>query len=284
MPAEWGRSRYKAADEELERLQPLELPLINMTQWKKDHPSWRFLHRPSDGVIIAETGATIVLEVLGHAVKVLAPVGWLHIAYQVITLSARDHEAGQAQLEAWNTYMSQAFWNNEKAFPAAGLREAEFDRLAGDNRNHGITPTLTPEAQLKKEQLIAEINGRWLANAETMLEAKKFQEQHAGDAEKIKEWHRTQEAEARRNAELYVLMDPARSERERARAEFLAEGAKSVHVSPAERWSQSWVNSYNADVKAVMAIETNPSNWNLTPEQKGTLNNLTSPGTSAGSR
>jgi hypothetical protein len=79
-------------------------------------------------------------------------------------------------------------------------------------------------------------------------------------------------------------MDPARSERERARAEFLAESARSTHASSAERWSQSWVNSYNADVKAVAAIETNPANWNLTPEQKGTLNNLTSPGASAGSR
>jgi hypothetical protein len=253
-----------------------------MTQWKKQNG--HFHHKHSAGENLAHFGVTVGLELLGHAVKVLAPVGWFHMVFEAVEAMTGDLEDRHAQLAAWNAYMAQAFWSNEKAFPAADLREAEFDRLAGGNVSHGITPTLTPEAQQRKQELISQINERWLANAETMLEAKQVEQRHAGDAEKIKEWHRTEEAAARRNAEQYVLMDPARSERERARAEFLAESARSTHASSAERWSQSWVNSYNADVKAVAAIETNPANWNLTPEQKGTLNNLTSPGASAGSR
>lgn len=276
----WGDPGPKpAADAKVERLQPLELPLRNMAQWKKDHPWYRFFHSPSGGEAVGKAAVTIGLEVLGHSVKVLSPIGWLHFAYEVLESAGHDDEARHAQLLAWNAHMSGTFWDNESAYPAAGLREAEFDRLAGDNRSHGITPILTEQAEFDKQQLIAEINGRWLANAETMLEAKQYLERHGAEAEASKAWWQAEAAEARRNAELYVLMDPARSERERWRAEFFADGIKSAtnYVEP----SKAWVNAYNADVKAVLAIETNPANWDLTPEQKGMLNDRTSPGTSA---
>lgn len=276
----WGAK--PGPQEDLKPLQPLEVPMRDMTRWRKQNPWYNFRKRAhgwdSEGAVAGKVAVTAGLEILGHSVKVLAPVGWVHLGYEFLELfiaaSERDDKAREAQLQAWNSHMSKTFWSNETAVPSSDLREAAFDAMVGDNANHGIVPTLTAAAEQRRQELIAEVNARWFGNLDAMASAKEFVDRHGPEAAGSKAMWQAEVAEARRNADLYVLMDPARSEQARQRAEWLqgwADGSGN-YVKP----SQAVVDSYNADVKKVLELEANPANWELTPEQKGMLNNLTS--------
>ncbi len=140
--------------------------------------------------------------------------------------------------------------------------------MAGDNANHGVVPKLTKEAELKRQELIYEINARWLLTLEVMQEAKQKVD-GAGHLGTYQASIQASANEARQNAELYVLMDPARAERERQRAEFF-EAWAADYVDDV-RAAGGVVASYKADMTKVLEFEANPGNWDLTEKERTLL-------------
>jgi hypothetical protein len=284
-PKEQGGGRPGPKDP-LQKLTEPDLPIKSMSDWKKQNRWSNYLEMAhgwgTAGDVTTKVAVTAGLEALGHFVEALEPIGWIHMGYEVIELIdyqfSREDDARKRQSNEFYFFMMEKFWMNEAAYPSTAIREAAFDSLVGGNVNHGIAPKLTEDAEGRTSQLLQAANGRVLENMESIEAARKqvefwgplSEQKHAELLERAAQHHK--------EADHYQLMDPARSAQEQRWAGW-AEDAVKKGTSDEDayvRQAQQVLDTYEADIKKVAELESNPVNWQLTDDQKGMLNNLTS--------
>lgn len=153
---------------------PPDLARLKLLEWVRQHPvKGYFPDKPmSAGEIAHHAGVTVAVEILGHLVKRLHPITWLHIAWEAMVLQAeRDELPGkrrEAQREAFRQYMQDKFWSDESLYDSKATREAAFDRYAGNTAGHAIVPALTQEAEIKRREMMDEVSDRWLERSQTL--------------------------------------------------------------------------------------------------------------------
>jgi hypothetical protein len=257
------------------------LPFIDLAEWLAKHPVSMYWESTSAGEIVEKGVVAVVVHGVTHVFEALEPVAWLHLGWDFLELVAeaneRPEKAKEAQFEAWNEYMVERFWNNEAAYPSATLRETAFDELVGDNASHGIVPQLTPDAELHKQEMIRAADERWLQNMHAMVDAKeklefwepRAEERHRDLLERV--------AKEMREADANAAKDPDRAERAHRWAEWAKDAIARHDASDEDVYvaqARATMESYKADLQKVAEFETNPSNWELTPDQKAMLHDL----------
>jgi len=295
------------------REEPPDLPLLELGEWILKHPAGSYFPDAdapvSDGHVIEATaigvGVGAVAEVVGFPL-----LGWLHLAYEIFESAARGLELEElparrreAQLEAWHAYMWEKFWADETQYQSRDAREAAFDRLVGDNASHGIVPVLTKDAESRRQELLNQINDRWLEKMEALNGRTRSLERLAADtpenaAERARyvaqaEYFRKEAAELRRladtpGARIWVpdgagggyegAVDPKRALEQAADLEKDANALEHrfddrIHIVQSELESQkaALLDDMRKDVQSVTDFDTNPAHWDLTADQQAML-------------
>jgi hypothetical protein len=252
-----------------------QLPFLEIGDWILKHPWSSYYKRVTDGEIMTKTGITMGLEVAAHVVEALEPIAWIHLGWEILTAGSeeeeRRQEAAEALREAWNAYMWEKYWNSsEVTSESRDAREAAFDRLVGDNANHGMVPELTKEAELKRQELINQINDHWLKNAQAINTLKRYVETGEGAME-----IRSGTAQyGTFDGDYYLPVTPL--EPVHRWYDPNAEAAKKyVIADDAKHELELYKAATTADLKKVTDFDTNPANWALKPEQKALVPNFT---------
>jgi hypothetical protein len=303
------------------REEPTDLPLLELGEWILAHPPTSYFPDadagPSDGEVIEAVGKGTVGHVVGDgaehvtemALGIEVPFGWLFFAYELFESAAHQLEADelpekrrQAQLEAWGGYLAEKFWSDEAEQRSRDAREAAFDALVGDNAGHGVVPALTAEAEARRQELIDQINDRWLEKMEAINDQTRALERLEADTpENAAERARHSDYAAHLRSEAAELRTAiaagarvwetngasegywrtADPERDGQQAEALEAAATaeehqvdtSIHVveSQLESRKAALMDDMKKDVQSVMDFDATPGNWDLTAEQKALL-------------
>ena len=208
------------------------------------------------------------------------------------------------------------YWANPDWYDSRMDREAAFDRFVGDGVGHLTVPELTKEAVERRQELIRQINDRWLDRTEKVealqqklqgLEANKpdlatdkEHQRNLADAARL----RGQAEEARKlaasgeefrwvkdgpNGPYEVSIHPeqelkraremeAEARRLETRVPTIVNGDITHARQQLEAYQTEMVDAAEQEIQSVRDFESNPAHWDLTQEQRDMVTSHGEPG------
>jgi hypothetical protein len=240
---------------------PPDLAALKLPQWVRQHHPRSYdqeildppSEREQDVTMLKSMGKVAWYTVRGG----ISPVGWVSLGWDVVKGLAR-HEVmrnlpalrKEAQREDFRNLMWEKFWTNEALYDSSATREAAFDALVGDNAGHGIVPALTQQAEVKRSELMDRVNDRWLDKLERGSEL-------VGDLEFYEQMKPGPDADKSAHQDWNAMVESKQKELDSFNAAMAAEAVQ--------------------DIQLVKDFESNPSNWDLTPDQQSMLTSKMEP-------
>jgi hypothetical protein len=234
------------------------------------------------GEHLAHKGAGLVL-VGGTAVAIAGAV-WegFQLGLWLRDWIDRPGKEREARREAWRTFMWNNFWFDYQQMSNA-MREAAFDKLAGDRASHGITPALTKEAAATSVTLKNEIADRWQRHLYAIEALQSYIDKgpYTGEVVNPDPDHPQRTGggfkypAGPRSEQNTIVIDVSgnwtTTQTGEIRRSNSPDERKEASIEAARAQIEHHQRAMVDDLKTLTEYETNPANWELTPEQKGRL-------------
>jgi hypothetical protein len=249
---------------------PPDLASLKLPDWYRQHPVKSYTldsDGPHYGQAVYE-GVKAARRIITVGVRgSLGPLGWLSLGFDLLKAWCQPSvdeiaaERKEAQREDFRNLMWEKFWTNEAFYDSNGVREAAFDKFAGDNTGHNTVPPLTQQAEIKKSEMIDRIDDRWLEKLERASEL----QQRLEEVEKSKPAPDAPPFPKFASPGEYVSAQQAWA--------WQVEGARKELDSYYAEMGQEALR----DMQSVKDFESKPANWDLTPDQQNILTDKMEP-------